>query len=731
MLTYDMNQRGDCSRYEYMYRCVRHDIESGAISAGEKLPSKRSLAKHLGVSLVTVESAYAQLIAEGYVRAEERRGYFAESLPVRVPPSSYAPPSRSLFSDGSCSSRDARFAKRACSSDSFLPPHASSARAHAKSCGSKDVSREAFASEVGFIEVGFYEGGSSKDGPSEGGSSGGDSFVRSSTSPASGASHGEFFAEGDSSARNVSRETFAAPLLADFTSGSMPAGLFPFNAWVKAMREALSYEPENLLLGETPAIGLVRLRRAIADYLRGFRGMVVDPDCVVVGAGAQVLYNMIVQLLGRSRCYAVEDPGYPRLTSIYRANDASVAHVPLDEDGISVAALRESGASVAHIMPSHQFPTGLVTSAARRFELLEWASAAPNHSPGCRYDQASDCALGQVSDFTLGQASDYPFGHVPDCTLDRSLGHSLDLAPVHVPDCALDRYLIEDDYDCEFRFFGRPVPSLASVDSRERVIYTNTFTKSLGPAFRIGYMVLPPHLMRRFADELGFYSCTVSAVDQLALARFIENGTYERHVNRMRKRCRTIKDQLTNALRNSAFGAALGDRLRFEALDSGLHFVMAIDGVDEVAFAEAARREGVALAPLSSFRVAAQPANSAQLPISARANACSAGESAQVGDAGVQSAGSSCSARQTRPVHPAHQARPTHPARQTRPAYQARSTHSVYPVTACACSSSAGVSQVARFIMNYAGLDPAAIPAVVSVLSHVISDDPSPEDSHR
>lgn len=501
MLTYDMDRRPQCSRYEYLYRCIRRDIEAGAIPAGEKLPSKRALARHLGISVITVEAAYSQLVAEGYVRAEERRGYFAESLPVRMP---------------------------------------SQAAALANS-----------------------------------------STASVSASPALPASSG-------------------IPIFADFASAAMPAGLFPFNAWVKAMREALSREPENLLLGDTPACGLLRLRQAIANYLRGFRGMEVDPDCVVVGAGAQVLYNMIVQLLGRDLRYAVEDPGYPRLTSIYRANDAEVRHVRLDSGGISVAALAESGANVAHIMPSHQFPTGLVTSAARRFELLEWAHGAP------------------------------------------------------------DRYLVEDDYDCEFRFSGRPVPSLASIDLHGRVIYTNTFTKTLGPAFRIGYMILPPHLAQQFASKLGFYSCTVSAVDQLALARFMEGGAYERHVNRMRKHCKTLKEELVRTLRSSEFGNCLQGRLHFEAADAGLHFVMAIDGVEEGTFAQAARAEGVALAPLSAF--------------------CAQG-----------SVVSSFSAASLRSCSPAP-----------------------------SLSPSADSHLCARFVMNYAGIDSAAIPRIASALARAL-----------
>ena len=177
-----------------------------------------------------------------------------------------------------------------------------------------------------------------------------------------------------------------------------------------------------------------------------------------------------------------------------------------------MASVVESGADVLHLMPSHQFPTGIVTSIGRRYELLGWASAKDN------------------------------------------------------------RYLVEDDYDCEFRLTGRPIPSLQSIDATGKVIYANTFTKSLGPAFRIGYLVLPPTLADRFRRELGFYSCTVSAIDQLALARFIESGDYERHVNRLRTYYRSVRDALVSAFQASSFS----ERVSIEEQDAGIHFIMGI-----------------------------------------------------------------------------------------------------------------------------------------------------------
>ena len=298
----------------------------------------------------------------------------------------------------------------------------------------------------------------------------------------------------------------------------------------------------------TPAAGSERLRQALADYLRQSRGMEVDPGRIVVGAGAQVLDNMLVQLLGRDAAFAIEDPGYPRLKRLYEANGVRrVAQVPLDGEGVRTDALSASGVDVLHIMPSHQFPTGCVTSISRRYELLGWASAGSSERR---------------------------------------------------------RWIIEDDFDCEFRLAGRPVPPLAAIDAEGRVVYTNTFSKGLGSGMRLAYMVLPEELAERYASELGFYSSTVSSVQQMTLARLLESGDYERHVNRMRKRRREERDALIEALSASAAGG----RFRFEEADSGLHFVLAAEsarGEDELAADLLAC--GVRVAPLSSF--AALPEN--------------------------------------------------------------------------------------------------------------------------
>lgn len=510
MLTYSFADRGNASLYEHLYRCIRADIERGVIAAGEKLPSKRALARHLGVSLITVEGAYSQLMAEGYVTSEPRRGYYACDLGASGASSpagsGHAVDTAVLTSfSGAISSAGAN---KSCA----VPSVGAGAPSGVQSGGEPHV---AYAIET-----------SSR-----------------ATQPGGGAAR---LLEAVS--RSVSSDEGEPPIVADLTGAGVPLGMFPYGAWAKSMREALACESERALVGETEAAGSPRLRRAIADHLRGFRGMDIDPAQIVVGAGSQVLYNALVQFLGRGLRYGVEDPGYPRLASIYRVNDVPLSFVPLDGQGVDVSAVRAARVDVMHVMPSHQYPTGLVASIGRRYELLAWA----NEQEG--------------------------------------------------------RFIVEDDYDCEFRLAGRPIPALQSIDATGRVIYANTFAKSLGPAFRIGYVVLPERLLKRFSETLGFYSCTVSAVDQLALARFIEGGDYERHVSRMRTHYRAVRDALIGALR----AGALAGRIGIAQADSGIHFVLGIKAAHvandaqaggrwDDAFVRAARREGVAIRPLSAF----------------------------------------------------------------------------------------------------------------------------------
>ena len=240
--------------------------------------------------------------------------------------------------------------------------------------------------------------------------------------------------------------------------------------------------------------------------------MAVFPEQIVIGAGAEYLYLLLAQLLGRDTMFAVEDPGYPKIRQVYDACGAACVPIPLDNQGVELAALMRSKARALHISPNHQYPTGLVTPIARRQALLRWAE-----------DTGST--------------------------------------------------IIEDDYDSEFRYTGRPIPTLQSIDDRGRVIYLNTFSQTISPSMRLGFLVLPPRLLERYRQELGFYACTVPALEQHVLARFIAGGHYERHLSRMRKEYRDRRSATISAFRASP----LASHVTFSEEGAGLHFLLRLD----------------------------------------------------------------------------------------------------------------------------------------------------------
>ncbi len=507
MLSYDLDQRGSESRYEYLYRCIRDDIVAGKIEAGERLPSKRALAAHLGVGLVTVENAYAQLVGEGYVRAEERRGYFCQELPAIWKPGARVVAQPSTGEGGR-------------------------ALAHAK----RDAQAGQAAGDARVAQAGDALRAANRDQTMQAAQGG---RTMRTVQPSQTARVAQFDHDVPAAQTADAPDSTSAqpPLIADFSrpgSGEADAvGSF----WTRALRSCMAHESYAELFGPQPAWGNERLRTAIAVYLRGARGMDVDPARIFIGAGAQVLYGVIVKLLGTACTYAVENPGYLRLADIYASYGAPVAFAQLDEAGISVASLAATGAVVAHVTPSHQFPTGRPMPVSRRYELLSWA-----------YEQQF-------------------------------------------------RTIVEDDYDWEFRFAGKPIPPLAAVDAEGHVLYLSTFSKSLSSALRIAYMVVPERLSADLDAHVGFFANTVSVIDQVTLACTLESGAYERHLARYRNQQRRLRDALMDALHEE-----LGDDVRICEADSGLHFVCAVATKrSEAEVAARARMRGVKLAPLSSY----------------------------------------------------------------------------------------------------------------------------------
>lgn len=466
MLTYDLRSRGTSSLYEFLYQSIREDIARSRIPCGTKLPSKRNLAQHLDIGVATVTAAYDQLITEGFVRTEQRRGYFVEDVSeFRCKP--VTPQVKDSSSeDGTSVSAE---------------------------CGAQDAAAGVFAAH-GAQDARF-------DDASAGRSSRHRGTARSSADTASDAPA----AETPHAIERARDPEYFVDLKANRTSVS----LFPATVWGRYMREALSLPSDNLLRS-IPFNGLPELRRAIASYLRRTRGMDVSPDCIIIGAGSEYLYGRLLQMLGPTTTFAMENPGYRKFAAISKAFGNPWRPVPIDESGLLVDELEESGADVVHVSPANHFPTGIVMPIKRRLELFEWANRARK------------------------------------------------------------RYIIEDDYDSEFRYSGRLIMPLFADDASDKVIYLNAFSKTMVPSLRISYMVLPPKLLARYVDTMSFYSCTVSSFEQYALARFIDEGHLERHINRTRNFYRRQREAVLREIAQSP----LAKISHVEERNAGTHFLL-------------------------------------------------------------------------------------------------------------------------------------------------------------
>ena len=365
------------------------------------------------------------------------------------------------------------------------------------------------------------------------------------------------------------------------THGDDPAArdeaTFPFSVWAKIVRRLLSGS-HSALLAPTPPAGAAVLREAIAAHLREFRGMDVDPELVFVAAGAETLYGILVRAFGTARPWAVENPGHRTIAAVYRQCGADVRPVRVDSRGLDPAALEKSGAAFAHVSPAHQYPTGVVAPAARRCEWLAWAAAQKG------------------------------------------------------------RVLVEDDYDSELRAEGLPLPTLFSMDGSGRVVHLGTFSRTLAPSLRVGWMAVPEALAPRFREIFAPLSCTVSGLTQYTLAAFLSEGHFARHLSRTRTRCRRVRAGLLAAIgaaeRRSGDGGrgGLPRAPRISEERAGPHFLVSLGrrrpDRDLVARASAL---GLRLRLLSSFYDGEAPAESfsrlvvdySSLPLSRVAEAAS------------------------------------------------------------------------------------------------------------
>lgn len=419
MLTVFFDDDAKTPLYEQLYTHIKKAIEQSELKANEKLPSKRKLAAHLKVSVMTVETAYNQLVAEGYIKSVPKSGF-------------YVLPYIRLIKSRKPKSHETERQKKATSAYAI-----------------------------------------------------------------------------------------------DFRTNMVDSQSFPYVQMARIERDVMQDDYPKVI-NTTDYLGLYALREQIADLLYEYRGVEADPQSIVIGSGSEHLISLLVLLLGRDRIYGVEEPGYLKNYHLYRDYGAKSKTIPLDEQGIDLS--KAGSADILHVTPSHQFPTGIVTTISRRIELLNWAAQGT------------------------------------------------------------ERYIIEDDYDSEFRFSGIPIPAMKSLDKLDKVIYMNSFSKSLSPSFRVSFMVLPQKLMRIYHASYAYFTCSVPVITQLVLARFVSSKDYERHLNRMKNIYKTKRDQLIDLLKKSSYS----DKIRIIGEESGLHFLIDITSVMPIsAWIDAAKREGV------------------------------------------------------------------------------------------------------------------------------------------
>jgi GntR family transcriptional regulator/MocR family aminotransferase len=430
MLAIFLDKKAGTPLYEQLYKAVRIRIENGILSGNEKMPSKRRLAAELSISQITVENAYSQLVAEGYLRTVPKSGFYVETY--------------------------GRFAP-----------------------DSKGRASNPVLSEPALEPVFRY----------------------------------------------------------DFKTNVVDPDRFPYAIWAKLAKETFS-RPESGMLNFTDPQGSYELRKAIAAHLAAYRGILADPAQIVVGAGSEYLLGGVIGLLGKETVAGIENPGYAKVRRTFQNHGVPTIPIRLDDQGLCVEDLEKTKATLVHVTPSHQFPSGIIMPVGRRLGLLQWALSGKN------------------------------------------------------------RFILEDDYDSEFRFSGLPIPALQGLDRSGKVIYFNSFSKSLAPSLRIGYMVLPPELLGRYRASFPSCPCSVSNFEQAILTRFLTEGYFERHLNRMRNAYKERRDLLVATLMKST----LFPVLEVQNDDAGLHFLLKVrNGMPEAELVRRAREVGVNIAGLSAY----------------------------------------------------------------------------------------------------------------------------------
>ncbi len=313
--------------------------------------------------------------------------------------------------------------------------------------------------------------------------------------------------------RKETRKQLQEEPMLDLSANLVDSSLFPYSTLRQLYREALSGSNISLLEHSGSFKGDEELRASIAGFVYTHRGITCTPEQVVIGNGTSYHLQQISHLFDDRPTFIMEDPGFKSTLAIVNDTGAEVMKIGLDDDGMKISTLKRrtrelEGTTLLHISPSHQFPMGTTMSAPRRSSILKWASSREG------------------------------------------------------------RYIIEDDYDSDFRYIGHPIPSLESMDSSDRVIYLGTFSRTLTPSMRISYMILPKQLSDRYDEKFRYYQCPVSRIDQKVLSLFMDQGYFVRHINRMRRIYRAKRDDMIRLLEENI------ENIEIRGEEAGLHFII-------------------------------------------------------------------------------------------------------------------------------------------------------------
>jgi GntR family transcriptional regulator / MocR family aminotransferase len=343
------------------------------------------------------------------------------------------------------------------------------------------------------------------------------------------------FSHAEKNSDYIKEKIFKSDVTFDFTQTGVDHHSFPFAVFRKIANDVLKSESKHLLTIGHPQ-GEFELREEIASYLYESRGVRTAPSQIIIGSGTATLIQLLFKLL-KGSLYAVEDPGYHKRLVTFEKGPENVKGIPLDNEGISITSLKESGANIAFVTPSHQFPCGMIMSISRRKQLLSWAKEKKG------------------------------------------------------------RYIVEDDYDSEFRYSGKPIPALQSLDSDEKVIYMGTFSKALLPSLRMAYIVLPKLLMEKYHEHYFHFVQSVSRLDQEIIKRFMQEGSWKKHINKMRIVYKKKRDALITAL-----STHFPNSIEIIGQDSGLHLLVRMNnGMVEKELIEQAAKYDIKVYPVSDY----------------------------------------------------------------------------------------------------------------------------------